>query len=326
MARTLLKSTRDILDRPSEEEHKSALRAESRRAVQPNALVSLPMTELAETPEHLNSRIDYGEASLLELADSIREHGILQPLVVRPFQPHESAGHEIRINGEVHHPAYVLIAGNRRYKAGRLAGLTEFPCLIKVTDADRAFILNIVEKCQRRDLSGRERARAIAMLASLRGEDDAEIPLKTIRKMTGLHESTISRWVKIDRTPDLQAAVASERLTLGKAMKLTSAPPNHLAQLIKDAASLTQPEIVARVTALRREPSLRAVRTASLNEGRAMDALRILKRIDAVEDQGPVRDVLELVRRRLDELLGPELAESSHLPKASARRKTTLST
>ncbi|MGI9148939.1 MAG: hypothetical protein ACR2IK_20715, partial [Chloroflexota bacterium] len=84
----------------------------------------------------------------------------------------------------------------------------------------------------------------------------------------------------------------------------------------------TQPEIVARVTALRREPTLRAVRTASLNEGRAMDALRILKRIDAVEYEGPVRDVLVLVRRRLDELLGSELAESRHLPKANANRKT----
>jgi ParB family chromosome partitioning protein len=317
MPRTLLRSTRHILDRPAEGEHKAALRAESRRAIQPNALLSIPIAELAETPDHLNSRITYDEASLSELADSIREHGILQPLIVRPLQPHELSNYEIRINGEVHRPTYVLIAGNRRYKAGRMAGLTEFPCVIKVTDADRAFILNIVENCQRRDLSGKERARAIAMLASLRGEDEAEIPLKTIRQMTGLHESTISRWVKIDHTPELQAAVASEKLPLGKAMKLTSAPREHLAQLIEEAPSLSQPEIVARVTALRREPTLRAVRTASLNEGRALDALRILKRIDAVEEDGPVRDLLVLIRHRIDELLGFEPAESSDLPKAN---------
>jgi ParB-like chromosome segregation protein Spo0J len=129
-----------------------------------------------------------------------------------------------------------------------MAGMKEFPCVIKVTTADRAFILNIVENCQRRDLTGRERARAISMLASLRRENEAEIPLKTIRQMTGLHESTISRWVKIDRTPELQAAVAGKMLPLGKAMKLTSAPREHLPQLIQEASALTQPEIVARVT------------------------------------------------------------------------------
>jgi ParB/RepB/Spo0J family partition protein len=315
--RTLLKSTQAILDRPPETAHKAAVRAESRRTIQPNALLSIPMADLAETPEYLNSRLTYDEDSLRELADSIREHGILQPLVVRPLQPHESAEHEIRINGSVYHPQYVLIAGNRRYRAGRMVGLTEFPCVIKVTSADRAFILNIVENCQRRDLTGKERARAISMLASLRGENEAEIPLKTIRQLTGLHESTISRWVKIDRTPELQAAVSSERLPLGKAMKLTSAPREHLARLIEEASSLTQPEIVARVTALRREPTMRAVRTASLNEGRAMDALRILNRIDAVEDAGPVRDLLILIRERVTELLGSGVTDHD-LPKANS--------
>ena len=315
MPRSLLKSTRAILERPTESEHKSTVRAESRRTLQPNALVSIPMSEIAETPEHLNSRLTYDEESLTELADSIREHGILQPLVVRPLQPHEIPEHEIRINGRDYRAQYVVIAGNRRYRAGRMAGLAEFPCVIKVTSADRAFILNIVENCQRRDLTGRERARAISMLASLRGEDEAEIPLKSIRQMTGLHESTISRWVKIDRTPELQEAVASERLPLGKAMKLTSAPREHLARLIEEASGLTQPEIVARVTALRREPKVRAVRTASLNEGRAMDALRILNRIDAVDDAGPVRDLLVLISHRVSELL--DVPQPPDLPKAN---------
>jgi ParB/RepB/Spo0J family partition protein len=312
--RTVLKSTRQILAQPSDTEHKETLRAESRRALQPNALVSIAMAEIAETPEHLNSRTEYDPASLAKLAESIRQHGILQPLIVRPLQPHEAGDHEIHINGVAHRPRYVLIAGNRRYRAGRMAGLTEFPCVIKVTDADRAFVLNIVENCQRRDLSGKERARAISMLASLRGDDEKEVPLKTVRQLTGLHESTISRWVKIDRTPELQAAVASEKLPLGKAMKLTSAPREQLPALIEEAVALSQPEIVARVTALRRDPTLRAVRTASLNEGRAMDALRILKRIDAVEDEGPVRDILVLVRRRVDELLALDTGAAEDLP------------
>jgi ParB family chromosome partitioning protein len=320
--RTLLKSTRTILEHPTEIDHKAGVRAESRRTLQPNALVSIPMSEIAETPENLNSRLTYDEDSLSELAASIREHGILQPLVVRPLQPHETTDYEIRINGQLFSPQYVLIAGNRRYRAGRMAGLTEFPCLIKVTTADRAFILNIVENCQRRDLTGRERARAISMLASLRGEDEAETPLKAIRQLTGLHESTISRWVKIDRTPELQAAVASETLPLGKAMKLTSAPREHLTQLIEEASTLTQPEIVARVTALRREQNVRAVRTATLNEGRAMDALRMLNRIDAVEEAGPVRDLLVLILHRVNELL-IDPSQAHDLPKANGAPRRT---
>jgi hypothetical protein len=125
--------------------------------------------------------------------------------------------------------------------------------------------------------------------------------------------------------PELQAAVASELLPLGKAMKLTSAPREHLAELIQEASSLTQPEIVARVTALRREPNMRAVRTASLNEGRAMDALRILNRIDAVDDAGPVPDLLVLILQRVNELLALP-GSGDHLPKANRTKGTTTST
>jgi ParB/RepB/Spo0J family partition protein len=286
--RSVLKSTRAIPERPTETEHKAAVRAESRRKLQPSALVSIPMSEIAETPENLNSRITYDEDSLQELAESIREHGILQPLVVRPLQPHEMADHQIRINGQVYHAQYVLIAGNRRYRAGRMAGLREFPCVLRVTTADRAFILDIVENCQRRDLTGRERARAISMLASLRGENEA----------AGGSVRVVATW---------KGNEAYERAS----RTLTAANPrSFVAYPTRD-----------RRTCDRTSPgaNIRAVRTATLNEGRAMDALRILSRIDAVEDAGPVRDLLVLIHQRVNELLAfSESAE--HLPKANTAR------
>ena len=94
------------------------------------------------------------------MADSIRTHGIIQPIVVRPIQPHEQDRYAIVINGEKAFRQYVIIAGNPRYHGAIQAGLIELPCVIRVTDADPAYVLNLVENLQRRDLSGRERAQA----------------------------------------------------------------------------------------------------------------------------------------------------------------------
>jgi ParB family transcriptional regulator, chromosome partitioning protein len=96
-------------------------------------IVYLELDDLELTPDDINSRTVYDDASLEELAASLRDVGFLQPLIVRPIQADEAIS--ITSMGRRHDPSYVLIAGNRRYRAARLAGLQRAPCVIRIADA-----------------------------------------------------------------------------------------------------------------------------------------------------------------------------------------------
>ena len=87
-----------------------------------------------------------------ELCRSIRQHGILQPLTVRRSER-----------------GFELIAGERRLRAARLAGLTEVPCIVLEVDLEQASLIALVENLQRRDLDFVEQARGIAQLIRMFG-------------------------------------------------------------------------------------------------------------------------------------------------------------
>lgn len=102
--------------------------------------VTLPITEIE--PNKDQPRKHFDQAALAELADSIREHGILQPLLVRPLP-----------SGR-----YQLIAGERRWRASRMAGLTELPVVIREMSDEEAMELALIENLQREDLNPIEEA------------------------------------------------------------------------------------------------------------------------------------------------------------------------
>jgi ParB-like chromosome segregation protein Spo0J len=179
--------------------------------------------------------------------------------------------------------------------------LTEVPCVIRVTDADDAFILNVVENVQRRELSGRERVRAITLLAGLTGADGRPLGVREISRRTGLSNATISLWLRIDRQPALKSAVEDERVDIGRAMKLVTAPPQELDGLLDLASSVSASELAHAVGAARQAPRVIERCKASANQRWAELALRALMRIDDMN--GPVRTALESARQRLDELL-----------------------
>jgi ParB family transcriptional regulator, chromosome partitioning protein len=256
----------------------------------------LPVDMIAETPGAHDSRRRGDDPTLDELAASIRQHGILQPLLVRPLTVSERAE-----DGQEHRPSYVVIAGNRRLRAARLAGLREVPCTIRIADADAAFVLNVVENLQRRELSGRERVRAIAILAGLTDGQQRPLSVREISRRTGLATGTISMWLRLDRRPALRAALEAERLDIGRAMKLVPAPEEALPELIERAGSVTREQLVKEVAAMRRDPQIVADRSATANFRRAMAAEACVKSIDNLE--GPVREVIIRLRQQLDALL-----------------------
>ena len=110
----------------------------------------LPVSGIRANPDQPRQHFD--EAALHELAESIRQYGILQPLTVR------------RISG-----GYELIAGERRLRAAKLAGLREVPCLLTAAEGERSSVLALIENIQRRDLHYFEEAAAIARLIKTYG-------------------------------------------------------------------------------------------------------------------------------------------------------------
>lgn len=105
----------------------------------PDRLLDLPLTDITPSAYQARKKIDPGE--LAELAETIREHGILQPILVRPLQS-----------------GYELVAGERRWRAAQLAGITSVPALVREVRDDQAAILGLVENLQRSNLNPIEEA------------------------------------------------------------------------------------------------------------------------------------------------------------------------
>ena len=109
-------------------------------------------------PNRSQPRVDFNENELAALADSIRENGILQPINVR----------KCGVN-------YEIVSGERRFRAAKLCGLEEVPCIVIDADDERSAVLALIENIQRRDLSYFEEALAIERLIKFYGltQEDA---------------------------------------------------------------------------------------------------------------------------------------------------------
>lgn len=109
---------------------------------QPSGILELPLSDI--TPSLNQPRKDFGQEGLEALAESIREHGVVQPVVVR------------KVNG-----GYEIVAGERRWRAAGMAGLIKIPVRVIEADENRVMELSLVENLQREDLSPLEAARGI---------------------------------------------------------------------------------------------------------------------------------------------------------------------
>lgn len=145
--------------------------------------------------------------SLVELVDSIREHGILEPLVVAKTP----AG-------------YQIVAGERRWRAAKIAGLKKVPVRIRETSPSGMLEMALVENIQREDLNPLERAQAFKRLVSDFGYTNTEIAVKT-----GKSQAFVSNTLRLLNLPDaLKDALASGATTEGHARALAGLDDPHL--------------------------------------------------------------------------------------------------
>jgi ParB family chromosome partitioning protein len=170
----------------------------------PRAQRKVPIEFLKPNPR--NPRRTFSEAELAELAASIKQHGVIQPLVVRP------------VKGS--HDRFEIIAGERRWRASQAAGLHEVPIVpVDVNDSD-ALQLAIIENVQREDLNSLEEAQGYHALA-----DEFKRSQEDIAKIVGKSRSHVANMMRLTKLPaEVQALIASGKLSAGHARALIGVP------------------------------------------------------------------------------------------------------
>lgn len=242
------------------------------------------------SPNRRQPRSDFDRGALDLLTESIRQVGVLQPVVVRP----QGGG-------------YLLVAGERRWRAAQAAGLTEIPALIRETDEQGSLTEALVENLQREDLGPLEEAAAFAQLQDDFGMTHAEIGERVGRSRAAITNSL--RLLQLG--PVIQAALVTGDLTAGHARALLSVDDPATAEKLAGRAIANDwsvRRLEAEIAALKTEepPIMREMRPAAVIEleKRLADQLGTKVRIRYKNNKGQVTlgfsslDQLESIYRR----------------------------
>lgn len=164
----------------------------------PTPVNRIPLSDIEPNPSQ--PRRDFDKTALQELADSIKLHGIIQPLTVMKIQ-----------GGK-----YRIIAGERRYRASKLAGLKDIPVYIRETDNSQLLELALLENLQREDLNAIEIALSYRQLT-----DEMNYTQEQLAERMGKERSTVTNYLRLLKLPpDIQAAVRNNELSMGHARAL----------------------------------------------------------------------------------------------------------
>jgi len=206
--------------------------------------VEIPLARIRENPRQ--PRLRMADDALATLAASIREHGVIQPILVTET-----------LDG------YQLVAGERRVRAARLAGLDRIPAVIRQLADQQQLELALVENLQREDLDPIEAARAYRQLI-----DEFAFSQEDLASRVGRARSTVANTLRLlDLHAGVQDAVASGAITEGHARALgglpTDAQPRVLPTVIDDGLSVRQTEELVRRLREPREAVVRAEKPAA---------------------------------------------------------------
>lgn len=179
------------------------------------ATVQLRIEEIE--PNRNQPRKEFDEAALAELADSISRHGVLQPLLVRPL-----------IDG-----GYQLVAGERRWRASRMAGLTEVPVVIRQMNDQEMMELALIENLQREDLSPVEEAEGFQTLMQ-----EYQLTQEEVSKVVGKSRPAVANALRLLALPPSVLELVKEgKLSAGHARTLLSFPEDEMERMGKIAVS-----------------------------------------------------------------------------------------
>ena len=202
-----------------------------------------PMSRMAEiavdqiVPNPTQPRTQFDEEALDELADSIRQLGVIQPVTVRR-------------NGDGN---YILISGERRWRAAKRADLKTLPAYIREVDDENLHAMALVENIQRQDLNAIEIALGMQRLI-----DECHLTQDALSEKVGKKRSSVSNYLRLLKLPDeVQLALKEGLIAMGHAKAIAGAPADQQLRLLKrcirKSLSVRQAEELART--LTRQPA-----------------------------------------------------------------------
>ncbi len=163
-----------------------------------NTVAEIPVSEIEVNPNQ--PRVHFDPDALEELADSIRIHGLIQPVTVRRLSPNE----------------YQLISGERRLRASKLAGLTMVPAYIRIVNDQEMLEMALVENIQRENLNAIEVAITFQRL-----KEECQLTDEKLADRVGKKRATITNYLRLlGLPPDIQKAVKNKEITMGHARVL----------------------------------------------------------------------------------------------------------
>ena len=175
------------------------------------------------TPNPFQPRLDFEKEPLLELAESIKEHGIIQPITVRKIGRNE----------------FQIISGERRFQAAKLALIEELPCFIRIADDQHMLEMAIVENIQRKDLNAMEIALSYQRLI-----DECNLSQDDLGKKVSKNRSTVANYLRLLKLPlEVQKALRDDKISMGHARALLALPTekemiNTLDEILADNLSV----------------------------------------------------------------------------------------
>ncbi|RJQ35972.1 ParB/RepB/Spo0J family partition protein [Candidatus Parcubacteria bacterium] len=249
----------------------------SAQPIRGDSIFWIEITKIEPNPFQPRRVFDAGE--LTALAQSIRDHGVLQPLLVTKVTKDTPSGVDVR---------YQLIAGERRWRASKLAGLRTVPVIVRGTDtSDQAKLeLALIENVQREDLNAIERAKAFQQLI-----DEFRLGHQDIAKRIGKSREMVTNTLRLLRLPkEMQDAISGGVITEGhaRALLMLDPEPDKQQQLFRE---------------MQQGPM--SVRAAEL-AARALGGAKVQKRSKLKNT--PVDPDLQSLRERLEELFGTKVS------------------
>jgi ParB family chromosome partitioning protein len=195
-----------LSDSPADEKLESDIPAVANPVVTTTAtppasgISEIPIEQIEVNP--FQPRTHFDEDALLELAESIRVHGIIQPITVRRLA----------------HNQYQLISGERRFQASRLAGLTSIPAYIRSADDQQMLEMALIENIQRENLNAIEIALSYQRLIS-----ECNLKQEELGERVGKNRTTVTNYLRLLKLPpDIQIAVRDNKLSMGQARAIIS--------------------------------------------------------------------------------------------------------
>jgi len=191
-----------------------------------DSITIVPLARLKPNPDQ--PRKTFPDSSIDELAESIRKHGLLQPILAEPAS-----------GGD-----YIIVAGERRFRAAGRAGLTEVPVIVRSVSSEKRLQLSLIENIQREDLNPMEEARAYHSLMEITGYTQEQVA-----EAVGKNRSTVANALRLLRLSEaMQTAVRDGSISAGHARSLLAIAEDGarealFARIVAEGLSVRQAEL-----------------------------------------------------------------------------------